>query len=801
MGGLAGVRERLSTWARIGSASNLPNVVRPRVIIVVSEQQSVTHDVLEDDDFLYELLHVGDLPFYAAFGDVQVCRLPPGELSSEARYLGLRQEVSQQLRNMRLIREQRRVLFSATHLNAFFELSLRHFCAEPFVPFNYIQAARQWYPLDGAFTSHLINFLEAGKRAPYDEVASYIASAILMDAYPVHMHRFCPLEMFEALYRDACNRALRHCYSTNAIVRVQCEKIEARLSLFFQKMATTMTPAWEIHRRNLSSQKKFWAHPRSNKTCLICLRRHPEHMPTCGHSICDTCTEVFGEPAPHADDEYIVRECVVCGASVDLTVGMKPRTAGPRVLTIDGGGSLVVTSLENLEILQEILGPDLPVGGFFELKVGSSSGGLVVLSMTTRALDIAQCKSLFRTLAKKVFSSRRKWLGSWFHDEKYYGSALDDVLMEHYTPTQRLYGTPASGISSGKVAVTVTSLDGDSCILTNYNGTAPRPLEPVYERLHSEVGSEPFVWQAARATAAAPSLFSTVSLPGLGSFQDGGIPRYNNPASVAELEVKHLWPGAEPDVFVTLGTGTGLRSSKPSSFRNVLVDGWIPRVYRAMQRTFDGRVPWLEQYSRLDDNAKENYFRFDPCFREMPSMDDTKCMDYLSDQTRIQSSWQDSSEAALALLVSSLYFKLDAVPQYQSGFFHCRGTIRSRCSPEPLIRRLSQLEPGRQDFFKDQLNLGLHLSSADVCSSCHRYSLAVRFYVRNLDEKITLSLRLGATKRRLSAFPKSIQQFVEEQALDSPFGHSNHDIPLLVNCSTCMTRTGSQGRKRKFIEL
>ncbi|KAL4933509.1 patatin-like phospholipase family protein [Aspergillus undulatus] len=683
---------------------------------------------------------------------------------------------------MRLIREQRQVLFSATHLNAFFELSLQHFCAEPFVPFNYITAARKWYPLDGAFTSHLISFLEAGKRVPYDEVASYIASTILMDAYPIHMHHFCPLEVFKTLYRDACNRALQHCYSTDAIVRIQCNKIEARLSDFFHEMATNSTPTWEIHRRNLSSQKKFWTHARSNMTCLICLRRHPEHVPTCGHAICDTCTEVFGEPAPHAYDKYIVRECIVCGALANLTVKMKPRTAGPRVLTIDGGGSLVVTSLENLEILQEILGPDLPVGDFFELDVGSSSGGLVVLSMATRALDIAQCKSLFQTLAKRVFSFRRKWIGSWLHDEKYHGSALDDVLMEHYTPTQRLYGTPASMISSSKVAVTVTSLDGDSF---------GNPFQTMVDTHAS----------SARATAAAPSLFSTVSLPGLGSFQDGGIPRYNNPASVAELEVKHLWPGATPDVFITLGTGTGLRSTKPSSFRNVLIDGWIPRVYRAMQRTFDGRVPWLEQYSRLNDNAKENYFRFDPCFHQMPPMDDTKCMEYLSKQTRIQSSWQNSSEAAVALLVSSLFFQLDAMPEYQSGFFHCRGTIRSRCPPEPLIRRLSQLEPGRQDFFKDQINLGLYLSSADICSSCHRYSLAARFYVRNLDESITLSLRLGSTKRRLSAFPKSMQRFIEEQGLDSPFGHSNHDIPLLVNCSACMTRTGTQRRKRKFIEL
>ncbi|KAH3208799.1 hypothetical protein KXV77_008783, partial [Aspergillus fumigatus] len=238
---------------------------------------------------------------------------------------------------------------------------------------------------------------------------------------------------------------------------------------------------------------------------------------------------------------------------------------------------------------------------------------------------------------------------------------------------------------------------------------------------------------------------------------------------------KHLWPeGPDPDIFITLGTGSETRCAKPSAFRNVLVDGWIPRVYRAMQRTFDGRVTWLDQYARLDDTSKEHHFRFDSLFGGLPPMDNTDCMDYLSNQARIQSSWQDSGEAALTLLTSSLFFELDAKPEYRCGLFRCMGMIRCRAPPEPLIRKLAQLEPSCQEFFKDGLNLGLHLSANDICAACHRYSLSVYFYVRNLDEKVTLSLRLGATKRRLSAFPKSMQQFIEEQKLDSPFGVPNH---------------------------
>jgi hypothetical protein len=110
-------------------------------------------------------------------------------------------------------------------------------------------------------------------------------------------------------------------------------------------------------------------------------------------------------------------------------------------------------------------------------------------------------------------------------------------------------------------------------------------------------------------------------------------------------------------------------------------------------------------------------------------MDNTDCMDYLSNQARIQLSWQDSGEAALTLLTSSLFFELDGKPEYRCGLFCCMGTIRCRAPPEPLIRKLAQLEPTCQEFFKDGLNLGLHLSANDICAACHRYSLSVYFYV------------------------------------------------------------------------
>ncbi|TKA52200.1 hypothetical protein B0A55_13006, partial [Friedmanniomyces simplex] len=56
-----------------------------------------------------------------------------------------------------------------------------------------------------------------------------------------------------------------------------------------------------------------------------------------------------------------------------------------------------------------------------------------------------------------------------------------------------------------------TTLKSDCGALTYVGYTSVRPEGPT---------SEPLVWQAGRATSAAPGLFTPLVLPGLGTFQD-----------------------------------------------------------------------------------------------------------------------------------------------------------------------------------------------------------------------------------------------------------------------------------------
>jgi hypothetical protein len=65
------------------------------------------------------------------------------------------------------------------------------------------------------------------------------------------------------------------------------------------------------------------------------------------------------------------------------------------------------------------------------------------------------------------------------------------------------------------------------------------------------------IWQAARATSAAPTFFKPMLVddpPPAVPYVDGGL-RYNNPSQLAVEEVRRIWPGRTPTCLVSIGTG------------------------------------------------------------------------------------------------------------------------------------------------------------------------------------------------------------------------------------------------------
>ena len=112
------------------------------------------------------------------------------ELSPPALFRPLETLLLHELDLARIARVERRLLFSAVHLDALLRKAALHVAQNPHTIFNYILAARQNYPVDESLTDHLRSFVALSKNAEVSEsaVSDYVASALLMDSYPPGMH-------------------------------------------------------------------------------------------------------------------------------------------------------------------------------------------------------------------------------------------------------------------------------------------------------------------------------------------------------------------------------------------------------------------------------------------------------------------------------------------------------------------------------------------------------------------------------------------------------------------------------------
>ena len=109
-------------------------------------------------------------------------------------------------------------------------------------------------------------------------------------------------------------------------------------------------PTARIHMNNIQKMMSYWARLKSNNTCLTCLRQKPKYILSCEHSLCEICIQIFEDKRSFAECQFHLQACVLCAVE-NITVILKPPTAGIKILTIDGKGIREVISLKFLEML------------------------------------------------------------------------------------------------------------------------------------------------------------------------------------------------------------------------------------------------------------------------------------------------------------------------------------------------------------------------------------------------------------------------------------------------------------------
>jgi len=109
--------------------------------------------------------------------------------------------------------------------------------------------------------------------------------------------------------------------------------------------------------------------------------------------------------------------------------------------------------------------------------------------------------------------------------------------------------------------------------------------------------------------------------------------RHNNPIKLALWESLRIDPSlSRPDLVVSVGTGTSRKTKSPraTSFRHVLFDGFIPRLWRVYMSSFNGESNFRDVMNSLDRENREDYKRLNVILpRNEPAIDNINRMDEL----------------------------------------------------------------------------------------------------------------------------------------------------------------------------
>lgn len=233
-----------------------------------------------------------------------------------------------------------------------------------------------------------------------------------------------------------------------------------------------------------------------------------------------------------------------------------PVGANPRILCLDGGGIRGIVQLEILRGIEHALGDHIPAAAFFDLIVGSGTGGLIAMTLSMRGQTVNSCIDQFKTICDRAFRPKIKAaaplvrsissrLGS---GRRYKSKSLYDVLQTTFGENSSLLESPTYFTPGSRVAVTSAhGAEQDPFLLANY--PTPETLE-----LRHEQDPHLKVWESVAAAVADPAYFPPFEHQ-TQTYLDGGL-QCGNPAVLADKERRLLWPEAEdPDLFLSLGTG------------------------------------------------------------------------------------------------------------------------------------------------------------------------------------------------------------------------------------------------------
>lgn len=267
------------------------------------------------------------------------------------------------------------------------------------------------------------------------------------------------------------------------------------------------------------------------------------------------------------------------------------RAGRKRILALDGGGLRGILSLGMLQrvegLLKERHGNDeaFRLCHYFDLIAGTSTGAIIAAALAT-GMTVDEVIGHYQKLGREVFTK------DWFRKGLVRARYDEQTLITHL---KRVFGKDLTlgdpSLRTGLLIVTKRLDTGSVWPLGN------NPLGQFFRAKDSDTwisnGDFP-LWKVVRASTAAPSFFDPESIQisaqagkksVVGTFVDGGVSPYNNPALQALMYAtldgyKVKWPtGADQLLMVSVGTGASAANQTPSQ---IAAKGAIKALFSLM---------------------------------------------------------------------------------------------------------------------------------------------------------------------------------------------------------------------------
>ncbi|KAI1105027.1 hypothetical protein F4804DRAFT_305284 [Jackrogersella minutella] len=273
---------------------------------------------------------------------------------------------------------------------------------------------------------------------------------------------------------------------------------------------------------------------------------------------------------------------------------------GLNCLALDGGGVRGLASLIILQRLMHLIDPAKPPKpcDVFDMIAGTSTGGLIAIMLGRLRMDVASCIEAYIDMSKDVFSPRwrTKILGRTFHN------IMGNATFDYRVLEDKIRGMVQDRLGDADAALLEERPRCKMFVCASMSNTETQRLRSYRSRAEEAFNCR--IWQAARATSAAPTFFDPITFSNGCKFRDGAL-RDNNPIFELIDEVRIEFPDREVSCIVSIGTGV------PAS---ILVRNGLTSVAKACAKiavdTQNVAQRFEEVYCSRGATYRGKYFRY-----------------------------------------------------------------------------------------------------------------------------------------------------------------------------------------------